>query len=153
MNEPLRVRPITAADGPTLLTWRNDPLVRESSRTTHLVTADEHERWLQATLENADSHQFMAVRGRDEVGYVRFDQHGNKAQVSIYLNPNFRGQDLGLRVLLAAQATLMGDSTVTELRAYVKQENAASHRLFTAAGYSAGASDDHGTWYFWRANA
>ena len=153
MEETLLVRKVTAADGPTLLTWRNDPLVREASRSNHVLTQEEHTEWLQATLNDPDAHQFIVVRGQNDVGYVRFNQHGERAEVSIYLNPDFRGNSLGVAVLLTAQRALVNNAAVNELRAYVKPGNAASLRLFEAAGYTEETSEDHGTWYSRRADA
>lgn len=153
MDETLSVRTVTAADGPTLLTWRNDRLVREASRSNHVLTETEHTEWLQATLNDPDAHQFIVARGQNDVGYVRFNQCGERAEVSIYLNPDFRGQGLGVAVLLTAQRALVRNAAVNELRAYVKHGNAASLQLFEAAGYVAETSEDHGTWYSWRADA
>lgn len=153
VDETLSVRKVAAADGPTLFIWRNDPLVREASRSNHVLTKEEHAEWLQVTLKDPDAHQFMVMRGQHDVGYVRFDQHEGLAEVSIYLNPEFRGLGLGVPVLLTAQGALVNTSDVNELRAYVKHGNAASLRLFEAAGYAAETSDDRGTWYSWRADA
>ena len=153
VDETLSVRKVAAADGPTLFIWRNDPLVREASRSNHVLTQEEHTEWLQVTLNDPDTHQFLVMRGQNDVGYVRFDQHGQLAEVSIYLNPEFRGLGLGVPVLLTAQRALVNASDFNELRAYVKHGNSASLRLFEAAGYSADTSEDHGTWYSWRADA
>jgi len=153
LDENLSVRNVIAADGPALLTWRNDPLVREASRSNHVLTEKEHSEWLQATLMNPDVHQFMVMRGQDDVGYVRFNRHRALAEVSIYLNPDFRGHGLGVSVLRTAQRAFLDNSVVDELRAYVKHGNAASLRLFEAAGYAAQASEDNGAWYSWRADA
>jgi len=153
LDENLSVRRVVAADGPTLLTWRNDPLVREASRSNHVLTEKEHREWLQATLMNPEVQQFMVMRGQSDVGYVRFNQHRTLTEVSIYLNPDFRGHGLGVLVLLTAQRAFLENSVVDELRAYVKHGNSASLRLFQAAGYAAEISDDHGTWYSWRADA
>ena len=153
MDDTLSVRKVAATDGPTLFIWRNDPLVREASRSNHLLTNREHSDWLRATLEDPGAHQFMVIRGRNDVGYVRFDQDRERAEVSVYLNPDFRGHGLGVSVLLTAQAALVNTSEVKELRAYVKHGNSASRRLFEDAGYAVDTSDDHGTWYSWRADA
>lgn len=145
--EPVSVRAATAADSPLLLAWRNDPVTRAASVSAGEVSAAEHEAWFARVLASQVHRLYLAERGKgsDPVGMVRFDLDPDAAaaEVSINLNPAFRGQGLGLPVLRAAidafDAATGGD---VRLDAVIRPSNTASIRLFIAAGFAPAGGDE-----------
>lgn len=132
----VRVRPATAGDAALLRAWRNDPVVRASSRSTAEVDAGAHAAWLARVLDDPDRLLLVAERHGEPVGTVRLDDEGDVWEVSITLDGSVRGHGLAPHVLSAAEeewARRTGGAA--PLLACVRPGNDASARLFTRAGY------------------
>jgi L-amino acid N-acyltransferase YncA len=135
----LRVRPAVEADREILLQWRNDGETRRASLTTDEVTPEQHNLWFERML--ADPHRVIylgEVPGELEpIGMVRFDEHSDGVEVSINLNPAFRGARLS-RPLLAesidAYTAVAGENQ--RFLASIRAENLASVRLFSSLGFT-----------------
>lgn len=132
------VRPATVADADALLAWRNAPAVREASRMTHEISADEHRQWLDRTLAADDRWLLLGLCQGAEIGAVRFDSlQPTCAEVSIYMSPAALPGD-GAGLLAAAERWLLQRrpdmcAIVAEYRA----DNLPSQALFTNSGYRA----------------
>jgi RimJ/RimL family protein N-acetyltransferase len=128
MSRTLTVRPATEADALDVLAWRNDPLTRAMSRDQGEVEEAAHVAWFARAI--ADSARTLLIGEVDggKVGMVRIDR-GAETEVSINLNPAYRGQGLSVPLLMAALAG------VPDVWAEVREENAASIRLFERAGF------------------
>ena len=78
------------------------------------------------------------------VGMCRFDlaDDSASAEVSINLNPRFRGQGLAGPILRAAIERFHSDNrTAQRLTATVRMNNSASAKLFTSAGFLETSTD------------
>lgn len=140
----LLARPATPADASLLLAWRNDPTTRASSRSTHKVSGAEHEAWLQRALTEPDRLLFVVHDGGRAVGTVRFDRRTAQLwEVSVTVAPQERGRGLGGSVLAAGEAAWRKTTADgAALLAHVRPQNAASLRLFLAAGYRPAPAHD-----------
>lgn len=126
----LVVRRAGPADALDILVWRNDPHTRAMSKTQDAVDSVQHLAWYEAAL--ADPRRLLLVGeigGGQKVGMVRFD-FGEETEVSINLNPAHRGRGHSLPLLLAGLSWVEGD-----VWAEIRDENAASLRLFARAGF------------------
>jgi RimJ/RimL family protein N-acetyltransferase len=136
---PLQVRPASMDDARTLHDWRNDPQTRASSRTQDPVSWEDHLRWLEVSLGREDRRLFVAFDQTGDVGTIRWDlEHDGEWEVSITVAPARRGQRLAGPLLAAGEQALAEGGGGGELTAYlavVHEQNAASLRLFAAAGY------------------
>jgi UDP-2,4-diacetamido-2,4,6-trideoxy-beta-L-altropyranose hydrolase len=133
----VQVRQAGRQDSEKLLEWRNHPKVRQSSRTTTVITRETHVTWLEGVLRDANRPLLVGGCAEGEVGVVRFDIVQAEAEVSIYLAPEFHGRGMGAALLGAAERWLRQERPeVRRLRAVVLGDNRASHRLFVAGGYS-----------------
>jgi RimJ/RimL family protein N-acetyltransferase len=136
----LALRPAAAADARTMWTWRNAPATRAASRTAQDIPFEDHARWLDRALADPARRLAIAAVGPRDVGVLRFDRlaaGGPAWEVSLYLDPALHGLGLGGALLAAGEADLRrahGDAVV---HAEVLPDNAASRRLFLAAGYRA----------------
>lgn len=120
-----------------LLAWRNDPETRRWSRTTDSVTFDEHRAWLGRVLADPSRLLLVAEDDSGPVGTVRWDDEGGRLwEVSVTVAPERRGVGLA-GLLLAAGERALRDRVVlpVTLLAVVHEDNAASNRLFSRAGY------------------
>ncbi|WP_326956309.1 GNAT family N-acetyltransferase [Amycolatopsis sp. NBC_01286] len=135
----MRAREATEADAELLLSWRNDPRTRQSSRSTAVVSLAEHTGWLRGVL--ADDERLLLVVEHDDapVGTVRFDRRADGWEVSITLAPASRGRGLSGAVLAEGERALRERLDVRIVLAAVHQDNAASAKLFEHAGYAEAA--------------
>ena len=126
----MRIRKARHADALMVLDWRNDPMTRAMSRNGEAVSAEEHLAWFGRAVEDPERLLFIGEADAGAVGMVRFDL-GEPCEVSINLNPAFRGQGLSRDLLAAA----LQACPVRPLEAEIKEENAPSQRLFEGAGF------------------
>jgi UDP-2,4-diacetamido-2,4,6-trideoxy-beta-L-altropyranose hydrolase len=132
----IQIRIAESADSKRLYEWRNHPDIRSVSRNTKPITWEEHNRWFSAALASADKIVLIGHHEELPVGVVRFDMHGDEAEVSIYLVPDnpLYGQGHGL--LLSAERWLaINRPTVLKINAFVLDDNKRSQYLFLGADY------------------
>lgn len=137
-GDALRVslRPAQAADGPQLLSWRNDPLTLRGSFTGDAVDRDEHAAWLARRLRDPDSRLWIATEGDRPVGQVRLErQPEGQAEISLTVAPEHRKQGYSVEILLAAGWEAVSQGFAVEIVAHVKPDNAASLAMLARAGY------------------
>jgi RimJ/RimL family protein N-acetyltransferase len=123
------VRRATVDDALDVLAWRNDPTTRAMSRTQERVEEAAHLAWFAEAI--ADSRRTLLIGELDgqKIGMVRLD-HGEETEISINVNPLFRGRGLGYAFISEALAGVRGPVT-----ARIKEENLASVRSFERAGF------------------
>jgi RimJ/RimL family protein N-acetyltransferase len=132
----IEVRPADENDSRSLFEWRNHPAIRMVSRNREPIAWEAHQAWLAATLSNRDRLLLIGSAGGKAVGVVRFDVHGDEAEVSIYLVPDGGFAGHGLNLLLSAERWLAHHRTgIKRLCAHVLEGNEASRQLFQCAGY------------------
>ncbi len=130
------MRKARSEDALMLFAWRNDPRTRRFSHNGGELSLDEHLNWMKRTLARTDIDLLVANVADVPVACVRLDRQGERALVSIYLDPDLQGGGFGLSCLNAALGWL--SSTYPEIAftdADVRAGNEASHALFAAAGY------------------
>jgi RimJ/RimL family protein N-acetyltransferase len=135
--QTLKVRHASVHDAEMLFEWRNDIRTRKYSRNPAPLSTSGHMNWFSQTLASEGSELLIAMCGDDPVGCVRFDTDGERAEVSIYLDPARHGQGWGGRVLSQAMEWMYSvHPSVMLFSADVLAENSASAKLFQRCGYS-----------------
>jgi RimJ/RimL family protein N-acetyltransferase len=144
----IKIRPATARDSRDLFNWRNDKQTRLASISQSKVEWPDHERWLATSLAGHERYIYIADLtdqngGVTAVGMCRFDVKSDSeiAEVSINLNPAFRGKRLAAPVLHAAMERFLAEHDTAYLNATIRLDNAASERVFTSAGFSRRTED------------
>ncbi|MEM7702477.1 MAG: UDP-2,4-diacetamido-2,4,6-trideoxy-beta-L-altropyranose hydrolase [Pseudomonadota bacterium] len=132
----LRVRPARRGDARFMFDWRNDPATRAVSIQNEPLSWEEHLAWLKQALRDPNRALFVGEIGQRSVGVIRFDFEAsrpplNRAEVSLYCDPDLRGLSIGPALLHAGEEA--ADPAVVE--ACIMEGNAASQRLFAKAGY------------------
>jgi len=136
------VRAAKPSDAQVLFEWRNDASARVASSSRVEVEWEGHRAWLESVI--ADPRRFLYIAestessGLARVGTSRFDldPDGLEAEVSINLNPEFRGRGLAAGVLGASLERFASVwAGALPIRALIRPENTRSVRLFTAAGF------------------
>jgi UDP-2,4-diacetamido-2,4,6-trideoxy-beta-L-altropyranose hydrolase len=143
LHPPLQLRPATASDEALLLRWANDPLARANSFSPEPIDPDEHQRWFQAGL--ADANRLLLIANDPEgcsLGQVRFDRQpqpavepSREAMIYLSLDRCARGQGLSTELVrLGLQAMEQHWGPKTEAVAEVLTGNTASQATFVRAG-------------------
>ena len=140
---PLCARPARLSDEALLLRWANDPLVRQRSFNSKLITKDIHRRWFYTRLRSSDRSKTYIVETRDglPLGVVRFDDDGSGWEIGVSIDAAARGNRLGARVLGSAMCELRALMPGASLFGRVKHENTQSQALFESLGFSLEAGD------------
>lgn len=137
MNDVVAIRPARQSDGRFLLDLRNSDAVVDASRVRSTVTAEEHARWLDRSLDAPDRRLFVITLDGRAAGQARLDDIDGEEWVSIALVDGVRGRRIGTRALELLQHVARLD-----LRAEIRIGNLASLRAFHATGFDTIGSDD-----------
>ncbi len=130
------IRKAVAQDADDILAWRNDPATRAMSRTRQAIDPTAHAAWFGKVIDDARRTLLIGEQDGRKIGMVRLD-HAATTEVSINLNPAFRGQGLAYPLLSLALEHADG-----MLEAEVHEENLASLKLFERAGFRQTHSQD-----------
>ena len=132
-------RTATLGDAAILLTWRNNPSIREFSLRSEIILGEGHLEWLTARLERVPFEPFFLFAADNKaIGMSRLDAVSdsvNKFEISILVDPNQHSKGIGTRILnmtCDAFFSLHPDYTIV---ASVHQYNYVSQKLFTSAGF------------------
>jgi spore coat polysaccharide biosynthesis predicted glycosyltransferase SpsG/RimJ/RimL family protein N-acetyltransferase len=132
----LRARAATVTDAELLHGWRNDEATRRWSRSSEPVPWVDHLLWLEGSLAREDRLLLVIEQAGVAVGTVRWDREDDGSwEVSITVAPEHRGRRLAGPILRAGEEELRSRRGAITVRAAVHRRNAASERLFRAAGY------------------
>ncbi|MDD5299050.1 MAG: UDP-2,4-diacetamido-2,4,6-trideoxy-beta-L-altropyranose hydrolase [Gallionella sp.] len=132
----VEVRAARHDDMEKLFVWRNHPAIRAVSRSADIIDWESHQQWFASVMNNPDRVLLIGQDNGLPVGVVRFDIHGDKAEVSIYLVPDAKKSCHGQDLLLSAERWFSANRPeVRELVAHVLGGNEISQRLFLGAFY------------------
>ncbi len=133
----IMIRLANADDCRLFWEWANDPVVRAESFSSRSIPWQEHLNWFRSRLNAPDVRLYVAcdVETNTPVGQVRFEDIGVTATVGISIDKDYRHQGYGVVALKKACLTLFASTNVTEIRAYIKPDNAPSIRTFRDAGF------------------
>ncbi|QDG62551.1 bifunctional UDP-2,4-diacetamido-2,4,6-trideoxy-beta-L-altropyranose hydrolase/GNAT family N-acetyltransferase [Pseudarthrobacter sp. NIBRBAC000502771] len=152
-EDVVRVREARPSDASVLFEWRNDESVRKVSGDTRPLQWERHVAWLNSVLHNPERILLIAESGPELIGTVRVDRvEGNKSdwELSIALNPSFRGRGLGGQMLRTAETHLRRQlPNDTVLIAHVRPDNTPSNRLFMMNDYKRDAGADPLGYFRW----
>jgi RimJ/RimL family protein N-acetyltransferase len=118
--------------------WRNDPHTQLMSINSEHVSWDDHSKWFDASLKNSNRYIYMLQNNSNFIGMIRFDRELNSAEISINMNPEFRGQKLSKPSLLAGISAFKSEINMTnqmKILAEIKTVNIASNALFLSSGF------------------
>jgi len=130
------VRPARPDDADALLSWRNDPTTRTNSFDERPIDRDRHLAWLRGRLADPRTRIYVGLADGIECGTVRFEpRNEGLAEVSITLDPRFRGKGLAAELLRVGLQNYRDECGPSRVIARVKAGNIASLRAFERAGY------------------
>lgn len=132
----MNIRLATIEDARDILDWRNDPLTMKMSFSDGEIKLKEHTDWLDSMLQNDDVLLFITEIDDTKAAMTRFDRNKNSLEVSININPKFRGNGLASPILDQSIKTMQQYWGTQTLSAKIKNENYASIKLFQKLGFA-----------------
>tara|TARA_B100001063_G_C16554182_1_gene447590 strand:+ start:181 stop:642 length:462 start_codon:yes stop_codon:yes gene_type:complete len=143
------VRLATDKDSKNIFDWRNDTLTRSMSHSNKIINWKEHKQWYASSLNSED--RLLIICEYDifnKIAVVRFDLNESGVLISINLNPNKRGKNLGKESLIKSIEFFSKKYPSTKkIFAEVKEENIASKKTFLGAGFEKFKVENHIGYY------
>ncbi|HEX6239237.1 MAG TPA: GNAT family N-acetyltransferase [Polyangiales bacterium] len=141
----LTLRPAEPGDARLLFEWANDPVARAQSFSQATIPWEDHERWFTRKLADARCLLLIAEDAQGKpIGQVRFDvAEDTSAVISVSMAPEQRGRGYGAEAIARACDALRARRGPITVLAYIRQDNLASQRAFTRAGFSAPVPMDY----------
>lgn len=128
---------VEEGDCELLWEWANDPQVRESSFSPDPIPWEDHVAWFRRKRADPRCHMYIVTdEGGRPVGQVRFDlraDHNAEVDISIAEAERGRGYAVAALRLGCERVREAGGRTIV---AYIKEENTASLRAFSGAGFA-----------------
>ena len=134
----LTLRQAVESDSELLLEWRNDATTKAFSLSSDEVNREQHDAWLNKTLKDKNCLLIIGEVLGDPVGMVRINilHESDSAQVSINLNPDFRGRGISRQLL--GSSLLFGAQVLDNFSKYCAEihiKNVASQKIFISVGF------------------
>jgi RimJ/RimL family protein N-acetyltransferase len=132
----IALRQVDSSDAMLLFDWLNQPdRIASSLQTGEPVSLERHLDWFSARLADPSCMIWLLDTADGPAGQLRLQNSQSAAEVSIYVAPAFRGRGIAVAALAAAAAYCRDTYSHGRLLARVRQDNAASARLFLVAGF------------------
>lgn len=135
-NYIISITPASTKDSKDIWTWRNDEQTRLMSITTEEVNWETHSAWYDKSLTNPNRHLYVGILDGEKIGMCRFDIdiESNTAEVSINLNPKYRGKNLSNKLLIKSieEFLIIKKIPVTST---IKKVNKPSIKCFIKSGF------------------
>ncbi len=131
------LRPANLEDEDRLLIWRNDPDTRNASLTQHIITEDEHSKWLRASLANPLRQIYVAEKDGIPIGTFRVDSQDDLLFLSWTIAPSCRHLGYGREMVETARI-----DKHKALKAVIRKDNIPSTKLALHLGMFLQAEKD-----------
>lgn len=133
------LRPLTRADGPRVLAWRNSESVAPHMYSDHRITPQEHLRWLEVVLNADDRCYWIIELDGAPVGLanvVGIDERSSRCEWAYYLaSPKIRGRGVGACVEYLVLRFVFETLGLNKLWCEVFRENERVWRLHESFGF------------------
>ena len=126
------------SDSHDIWNWRNYHTTRLNSLNQEFVSLENHESWFRSALSNELIYLYVGQIDADKIGMCRFNLDSNKThfEVSINLNPEFRGKGLSKELLSGCMGSLFSSTTLPKhLIATIRESNLPSIKLFESLNF------------------
>jgi RimJ/RimL family protein N-acetyltransferase len=117
--------------------WVNDPKVRESAFNSSLITWENHQKWFNQKLDDADARMFIVTDSNNNpVGQLRMEGVGQTALIDISIDSKMRGKNLSVNILKNGLRLLFENPKWMIAEAWIKKTNKPSLSAFMRAGFT-----------------
>jgi UDP-2,4-diacetamido-2,4,6-trideoxy-beta-L-altropyranose hydrolase len=132
----VRLRAATLDDCRRWWLWRNDPEARRVSFHSEAIPFAKHDEWYRTSLDDARRRLLVAEDpSRQALGFVRLDVAPQAVEISLALGLEHRGGGYGEPTIRLATRAALDLAEEKPIEALVKEDNAASRRVFEHADF------------------
>ena len=135
IKRKITIRKAKISDSKSIWKWRNDPLTRSMFISKDYIEYKDHLKWFKSKLKNKNSFIFIGQAFGKSVGMVRIDATKNIGEISININPKFRGISLSETLLSDAIKAFHKKKPNCSLAADIDKKNSASIKIFSSIGF------------------
>lgn len=135
--ETILIRKAVIEDSLTYYNWVNDPIVREQSFNSEIISWIDHEKWFKEKLLNSNFHFYIFQNTKDEkIGQIRFQKIDNTNYlIGVSIAVEHRGKGYGSRILKIGCNEFLTQYPSIIVNAYIKEGNNSSLSIFEKAGF------------------
>ena len=139
----MNIREADESDCIFIFNWRNDFDTKKMSFNNSKISYNEHCAWFKESLNNPLKLIYIGEKEDNRIGVCRFDLDKNNliAEISININPIFRGKGFGKDLLISSINKFEKENKFL-LVAFIKKENLASQTLFEYVGFTSSSYHD-----------
>lgn len=136
-NEEATLRPLTKADLPSTLAWRNHEDSRLWFHSTESITQVQHDDWFARYLDRDNDYVFiLELAGEPVAQSAIYDVADNAAEFGrLLVDPAKRGLGLSHRAIALSLRVADELLLLTQVHLEVKSSNARAIRAYEAAGF------------------
>lgn len=136
MSARIRLIPVKEDDCRDIWIWRNHPAARRNFFNNRKISWQEHKKWFHSLIKDSRPYIFIARKGSQKIGVIRFEDKRGKMTVSVNLNPKFIFRGFGAKIIrMGSRMILKKERTAKQIIAKIKKNNLPSQRVFSKAGY------------------
>ncbi len=134
MEQLIDFRPIEAKDIWLIYDWSNDYISRKNSFSTEGIEKSNHEKWFLNKLNDNNAVYLIGKLNGNDIAIVRFDVEANSTLIGVNISPENRGKSLSSTFIHKA-INYAEEKLTFPIIAYIKNENIASIKAFSKAGF------------------
>ena len=132
----IKIRNAINKDIKDIFLWRNDKNTRKNSFNKNFIKFEEHKKWYLESLRDKKKIIYIGLNKEKKIGMTRFDYiQNNTFEVSINLNPKFRGVGLGKSLLYNSLKKIFYKKNNLKIVSKVLIKNFKSKNLFKKIGF------------------
>lgn len=126
----------TFKDSSTLISWRNDPVVRKNSFNNKKIEFKNHNIWFKKQISRKKNFFWIFHFNNEKIGFVRLIYEKKKYILNYLISKKFRKKNLGKIMLNLMIKKLKKKKTLSKLIvANVKNNNLASKKTLFSIGF------------------
>ena len=133
-NNSLRVA--EPGDEELILSWANDPNVRNSSFNASVISPDQHRTWFEAKLVSSSVLMFVLESDGRSAGLIRFEKDKDHIQLSYLIAPHARGKRLASEMIELGMKEKRKNWGEIPVVATIIRGNIRSRKSLISAGFS-----------------
>jgi len=134
-----RLVPLSTADLPVVLAWRNSARVRAGMYNDDIVAADEHQRWYERGLGDPAVARFVFYAAQLPAGFVNIydvDQRNRRCLLGYYVGIESAPKGTGSALMFLALEEIFERLGLRKVTCEIIGGNAASLRLVRRFGFA-----------------
>ncbi len=135
--EQILIRKAVIEDSLTFYNWVNDPIVREQSFNSEIISWIDHEKWFNDKIIDPNFHFYIFQNSKDEkIGQIRLQKIDKENYlIGVSIAAEHRGKGYGSRILKMGCNEFLIQNPSIILNAYIKEANISSLSIFEKAGF------------------